>query len=342
MKHSKTLLFLIAASVLLSCSGSKTERDADNGAPDIETQTEVENQDPLMYYTNVAYMADVDVDSIIDVENETFKSPMDIEKFLSLHETRIVDFLDPDADHTSSDVEALRLLNRILRMDYFSYSTPLDEWTWYQAVNVAIAQYCDQTQQSPSHDRCIEDMVRVVADYEDGPQMMLNQYAGFLAVIAKYRSNEAYDQLFAAVPDSELNNLLFVEQHMWVDLRKYVEEWYVEHKQSYGWYSMLPLEIAGQQQRVNAFRTQCLHSEQMLFLDSAPYKQQYTTVRASVWKQWLSHAGSKQQPIQEAFDAWYEARTKIKSLLNEQDAKAYDCITADLHAFLLLGDPEYE
>ena len=309
-------------------------------------------------------------DSIAYIENAVLKSNITAEDLLGLAEVhsvedRLFDYNNEQKtldnpeyakEHmvTHRDCSALRLINRIMRMNELvkQNGKANDKLQWAIAVNAAIDTFLVE-EPTICKDQAFEEIERVTSKFSSDTQTEMNYISYIDATLDYYRTIEAYRQWLQAVP-KDIRALAQEEYEAWHDLNDARFNLWNDVSYCREWYSMKPLEIEGYYSNLSENRRAELDVERDIILNGKLYKQKGETVTAKEWERWIadnsvpedldmlekndtripsdSIVTDRVNTLKTTFAKWLKARQDLAAALPKEQGDSYDYLTADMHS----------
>lgn len=298
---------------IVACSG-KTENNAAN-------QPE-----------SVAVMSDEQTTAEQPVAATATENPLLAAEVQEMYELSMSDADDEQKQKT------MHLVNRIMSMLNATQDQPELEWLWYDAVNVAMQEYATAAGRKADVASVLADINEILAPLSAGAQFEMNQYAYIDSNLKLYETLGAYHALQNSAKDAEMKSLIYAEFVAWCAWRNDLQKKYTEYDLGDDWYSMKPMEISSNYYYLCDQRLKMLQEEQRLWAGKTDYQQRQATVKGSQWNEWLEPLGDFAAEMKESFGNWRDVRVKIQKQLGGEAGKAYDKMTADLHAMALIRE----
>ena len=351
-----TIAILFSASVLFLACGGRSASSPDNDVNPRDTVNVPEG------YTGE--------DSIAYIENAVLKSNISAEDLLGLAEVhsvedRLFDYNNEEkaADNpeyakehivTHRDSSALRLVNRIMRMNELvkQNGKANDKLQWAVAVNAAIDTFFVE-EPTIRKDQAFEEIERVTSKFSSDTQSEMNFISYIYATLDYYKTIEAYRQWLQAVP-KDIRALAQEEYEAWHDLNDARFNLWNDVSYRREWYSMKPLEIEGYYTNLSENRRAELNVERDIILNGKLYKQKGQTVTAKEWEKWIadnsvpedldmmekndtripsdSIVTDRVNTLKTTFARWLKARQDLAAVLPKEQGDSYDYLTADMHS----------
>lgn len=351
-----TIAILFSASVLFLACGGRSASSPDNDVNPRDTVNVPEG------YTGE--------DSIAYIENAVLKSNISAEDLLGLAEVhsvedRLFDYNNEEKaednpgyakEHivTHRDSSALRLVNRIMRMNELvkQNGKANDKLQWAVAVNAAIDTFFVE-EPTIRKDQAFEEIERVTSKFSSDTQSEMNFISYIYATLDYYKTIEAYRQWLQAVP-KDIRALAQEEYEAWHDLNDARFNLWNDVSYRREWYSMKPLEIEGYYTNLSENRRAELNVERDIILNGKLYKQKGQTVTAKEWEKWIadnsvpedldmmekndtripsdSIVTDRVNTLKTTFARWLKARQDLAAALPKEQGDSYDYLTADMHS----------
>ena len=351
-----TIAILFSASVLFIACGGRSASSPDNDVNPRDTVNVPEG------YTGE--------DSIAYIENAVLKSNISAEDLLGLAEVhsvedRLFDYNNEEKaednpeyakEHivTHRDSSALRLVNRIMRMNELvkQNGKANDKLQWAVAVNAAIDTFFVE-EPTIHKDQAFEEIERVTSKFSSDTQSEMNFISYIYATLDYYKTIEAYRQWLQAVP-KDIRALAQEEYEAWHDLNDARFNLWNDVSYRREWYSMKPLEIEGYYTNLSENRRAELNVERDIILNGKLYKQKGQTVTAKEWEKWIadnsvpedldmmekndtripsdSIVTDRVNTLKTTFARWLKARQDLAAALPKEQGDSYDYLTADMHS----------
>ena len=351
-----TIAILFSASVLFIACGGRSASSPDNDVNPRDTVNVPEG------YTGE--------DSIAYIENAVLKSNISAEDLLGLAvvdsvEDRLFDYNNEEKaednpeyakEHivTHRDSSALRLVNRIMRMNELvkQNGKANDKLQWAVAVNAAIDTFFVE-EPTIRKDQAFEEIERVTSKFSSDTQSEMNFISYIYATLDYYKTIEAYRQWLQAVP-KDIRALAQEEYEAWHDLNDARFNLWNDVSYRREWYSMKPLEIEGYYTNLSENRRAELDVERDIILNGKLYKQKGQTVTAKEWEKWIadnsvpedldmmekndtripsdSIVTDRVNMLKTTFARWLKARQDLAAALPKEQGDSYDYLTADMHS----------
>ena len=351
-----TIAILFSASVLFIACGGRSASSPDNDVNPRDTVNVPEG------YTGE--------DSISYIENAVLKSNISAEDLLGLAEVhsvedRLFDYNNEEKaednpeyakEHivTHRDSSALRLVNRIMRMNELvkQNGKANDKLQWAVAVNAAIDTFFVE-EPTIRKDQAFEEIERVTSKFSSDTQSEMNFISYIYATLDYYKTIEAYRQWLQAVP-KDIRALAQEEYEAWHDLNDARFNLWNDVSYRREWYSMKPLEIEGYYTNLSENRRAELNVERDIILNGKLYKQKGQTVTAKEWEKWIadnsvpedldmmekndtripsdSIVTDRVNTLKTTFARWLKARQDLAAALPKEQGDSYDYLTADMHS----------
>ena len=351
-----TIAILFSASVLFLACGGRSASSPDNDVNPRDTVNVPEG------YTGE--------DSIAYIENAVLKSNISAEDLLGLAEVhsvedRLFDYNNEEKaednpeyakEHivTHRDSSALRLVNRIMRMNELvkQNGKANDKLQWAVAVNAAIDTFFVE-EPTIRKDQAFEEIERVTSKFSSDTQSEMNFISYIYATLDYYKTIEAYRQWLQAVP-KDIRALAQEEYEAWHDLNDARFNLWNDVSYRREWYSMKPLEIEGYYTNLSENRRAELDVECDIILNGKLYKQKGQTVTAKEWEKWIadnsvpedldmlekndtripsdSIVTDRVNTLRTTFARWLKARQDLAAALPKEQGDSYDYLTADMHS----------
>lgn len=351
-----TIAILFSASVLFIACGGRSASSPDNDVNPRDTVNVPEG------YTGE--------DSIAYIENAVLKSNISAEDLLGLAEVhsvedRLFDYNNEEKaednpkyakEHivTHRDSSALRLVNRIMRMNELvkQNGKANDKLQWAVAVNAAIDTFFVE-EPTIRKDQAFEEIERVTSKFSSDTQSEINFISYIYATLDYYKTIEAYRQWLQAVP-KDIRALAQEEYEAWHDLNDARFNLWNDVSYRREWYSMKPLEIEGYYTNLSENRRAELDVERDIILNGKLYKQKGQTVTAKEWEKWIadnsvpedldmmekndtripsdSIVTDRVNMLKTTFARWLKARQDLAAALPKEQGDSYDYLTADMHS----------
>ncbi len=351
-----TIAILFSASVLFIACGGRSASSPDNDVNPRDTVNVPEG------YTGE--------DSIAYIENAVLKSNISAEDLLGLAEVhsvedRLFDYNNEEKaednpeyakEHivTHRDSSALRLVNRIMRMNELvkQNGKANDKLQWAVAVNAAIDTFFVE-EPTIRKDQAFEEIERVTSKFSSDTQSEMNFISYIYATLDYYKTIEAYRQWLQAVP-KDIRALAQEEYEAWHDLSDARFNLWNDVSYRREWYSMKPLEIEGYYTNLSENRRAELNVERDIILNGKLYKQKGQTVTAKEWEKWIadnsvpedldmmekndtripsdSIVTDRVNTLKTTFARWLKARQDLAAALPKEQGDSYDYLTADMHS----------
>ena len=351
-----TIAILFSASVLFIACGGRSASSPDNDVNPRDTVNVPEG------YTGE--------DSIAYIENAVLKSNITAEDLLGLAEVHSVEDMLFDYNNeekaednpeyakehivTHRDSSALRLVNRIMRMNELvkKNGKANDKLQWAVAVNAAIDTFFVE-EPTIRKDQAFEEIERVTSKFSFDTQSEMNFISYIYATLDYYKTIEAYRQWLQAVP-KDIRALAQEEYEAWHDLNDARFNLWNDVSYRREWYSMKPLEIEGYYTNLSENRRAELDVERDIILNGKLYKQKGQTVTAKEWEKWIadnsvpedldmmekndtripsdSIVTDRVNMLKTTFARWLKARQDLAAALPKEQGDSYDYLTADMHS----------
>ena len=351
-----TIAILFSASVLFIACGGRSASSPDNDVNPRDTVNVPEG------YTGE--------DSIAYIENAVLKSNISAEDLLGLAEVhsvedRLFDYNNEEKaednpeyakEHivTHRDSSALRLVNRIMRMNELvkQNGKANDKLQWAVAVNAAIDTFFVE-EPTIRKDQAFEEIERVTSKFSSDTQSEMNFISYIYATLDYYKTIEAYRQWLQAVP-KDIRALAQEEYEAWHDLNDARFNLWNDVSYRREWYSMKSLEIEGYYTNLSENRRAELNVERDIILNGKLYKQKGQTVTAKEWEKWIadnsvpedldmmekndtripsdSIVTDRVNTLKTTFARWLKARQDLAAALPKEQGDSYDYLTADMHS----------
>ena len=351
-----TIAILFSASVLFIACGGRSASSPDNDVNPRDTVNVPEG------YTGE--------DSIAYIENAVLKSNISAEDLLGLAEVhsvedRLFDYNNEEKaednpeyakEHivTHRDSSALRLVNRIMRMNELvkQNGKANDKLQWAVAVNAAIDTFFVE-EPTIRKDQAFEEIERVTSKFSSDTQSEMNFISYIYATLDYYKTIEAYRQWLQAVP-KDIRALAQEEYEAWHDLNDARFNLWNDVSYRREWYSMKPLEIEGYYTNLSENGRAELNVERDIILNGKLYKQKGQTVTAKEWEKWIadnsvpedldmmekndtripsdSIVTDRVNTLKTTFARWLKARQDLAAALPKEQGDSYDYLTADMHS----------
>ena len=351
-----TISILFFASVLFIACGGRSASNSDN---------DVNPRDTVM--VPEGYTGE---DSIAYIENAVLKSNFTVEDLLGLAEVhfvedRLFDYNNEEKaednpeyakEHivTHRDSSALRLINRIMRMNELvkQNGKANDKLQWAIAVNAAIDTFL-VNEPTIRKDQAFEEIERVMSKFSSDTQTEMNFISYIYATLDYYRTIDAYRQWLQAVP-KDIRQLAQEEYEAWHDLNDARFNLWNDVSYTREWYSMKPLEIEGYYTNLSENRRAELDVERDIILNGKIYRQKGETVTAKEWEKWIadnsmpedlemlekndtripsdSIVTDRVNTLKTTFARWLKARQDLAAALPKEQDDSYDYLTADMHS----------
>ena len=298
-----TISILFSASVLFVACGGRSASGSDSDVNPRDTVKVPEG------YTGE--------DSIAYIENAVLKSNI----FDYNNEEKAEDNPEYAKEHivTHRDSSALRLVNRIMRMNELvkKNGKANDKLQWAIAVNAAIDTFL-VNEPTIRKGQVFEEIERVTSKFSSDTQSEMNFISYIYATLDYYRSIEAYRQWLQAIP-KDIRQLAQEEYEAWHDLND---------------------------ARFNLWND--------VSLNGKAYKQKGQTVTAKEWEKWIadnsvpedldmlekndtripsdSIVTDRVNTLKTTFARWLKARQALAAALPKEQGDSYDYLTADMHS----------
>ena len=351
-----TIAILFSASVLFIACGGRSASSPDN---DVNPQDTVNVPEGYTGEDSIAY-----------IENAVLKSNISAEDLLGLAEVhsvedRLFDYNNEEKaednpeyakEHivTHRDSSALRLVNRIMRMNELvkQNGKANDKLQWAVAVNAAIDTFFVE-EPTIRKDQAFEEIERVTSKFSSDTQSEMNFISYIYATLDYYKTIEAYRQWLQAVP-KDIRALAQEEYEAWHDLNDARFNLWNDVSYRREWYSMKPLEIEGYYTNLSENRRAELNVERDIILNGKLYKQKGQTVTAKEWEKWIadnsvpedldmmekndtripsdSIVTDRVNTLKTTFARWLKARQDLAAALPKEQGDSYDYLTADMHS----------
>lgn len=351
-----TIAILFSASVLFIACGGRSASSPDN---DVNPQDTVNVPEGYTGEDSIAY-----------IENAVLKSNISAEDLLGLAEVhsvedRLFDYNNEEKaednpeyakEHivTHRDSSALRLVNRIMRMNELvkQNGKANDKLQWAVAVNAAIDTFFVE-EPTIRKDQAFEEIERVTSKFSSDTQSEMNFISYIYATLDYHKTIEAYRQWLQAVP-KDIRALAQEEYEAWHDLNDARFNLWNDVSYRREWYSMKPLEIEGYYTNLSENRRAELNVERDIILNGKLYKQKGQTVTAKEWEKWIadnsvpedldmmekndtripsdSIVTDRVNTLKTTFARWLKARQDLAAALPKEQGDSYDYLTADMHS----------
>lgn len=305
-------------------------------------------------------------DSIAYIENDVFQSPISAADLLSLTEVHTVEerlyrfnyHIPEEANEylpNKADSAALRLANRVMRMNYLVIinGNAADELQFAIAVNAAIDSF-HIAEPSIPRDSILDEVIRVIDKFSVGFQEEINFQSYVSATIDYYRTIESYRQLISNSP-TNLSPLLQKEYEAWHELNNARFAFWNDLSYTWGWYSMRPMETENYYENLSANRRAELQIEREIIEDRKPYFRQGKKVSNREWKRWvIEHSfpidadpheidsipeeelvNQRVGSLENTLSKWLAARHDVAKALSNEQRKSYENLTVDMHCRMI-------
>ena len=321
-----TISILFSASVLfVACGG----RSASNSDSDVNPRDTVKVPEGYTGEDSIAY-----------IENAVLKSNITAEDLLGLAEVHSVEGMIFDYNNeekaednpeyakehivTHRDSSALRLVNRIMRMNELvkKNGKANDKLQWAIAVNAAIDTFL-VNEPTIRKGQVFEEIERVTSKFSSDTQSEMNFISYIYATLDYYRSIEAYRQWLQAVP-KDIRQLAQEEYEAWHDLNDARLNLWNDVSYRREWYSMKPLEIEGYYTNLAENRRAELDVERDIILNML--EKNDTRIPSD------SIVTDRVNTLKTTFARWLKARQALAATLPKEQGDSYDYLTADMHS----------
>ena len=321
-----TISILFSASVLFVACGGRSASGSDSDVNPRDTVKVPEG------YTGE--------DSIAYIENAVLKSNITAEDLLGLAEVHSVEGMIFDYNNeekaednpeyakehivTHRDSSALRLVNRIMRMNELvkKNGKAYDKLQWAIAVNAAIDTFL-VNEPTIRKGQVFEEIERVTSKFSSDTQSEMNFISYIYATLDYYRSIEAYRQWLQAVP-KDIRQLAQEEYEAWHDLNDARLNLWNDVSYRREWYSMKPLEIEGYYTNLSENRRAELDVERDIILNML--EKNDTRIPSD------SIVTDRVNTLKTTFARWLKARQALAATLPKEQGDSYDYLTADMHS----------
>ncbi len=321
-----TISILFSASVLFVACGGRSASGSDSDVNPRDTVKVPEG------YTGE--------DSIAYIENAVLKSNITAEDLLGLAEVHSVEGMLFDYNNeekaednpeyakehivTHRDSSALRLVNRIMRMNELvkKNGKAYDKLQWAIAVNAAIDTFL-VNEPTIRKGQVFEEIERVTSKFSSDTQSEMNFISYIYATLDYYRSIEAYRQWLQAVP-KDIRQLAQEEYEAWHDLNDARFNLWNDVSYRREWYSMKPLEIEGYYTNLSENRRAELDVERDIILNML--EKNDTRIPSD------SIVTDRVNTLKTTFARWLKARQALAATLPKEQGDSYDYLTADMHS----------
>ena len=321
-----TISILFSASVLFVACGGRSASGSDSDVNPRDTVKVPEG------YTGE--------DSIAYIENAVLKSNITAEDLLGLAEVHSVEGMLFDYNNeekaednpeyakehivTHRDSSALRLVNRIMRMNELvkKNGKANDKLQWAIAVNAAIDTFL-VNEPTIRKGQVFEEIERVTSKFSSDTQSEMNFISYIYATLDYYRSIEAYRQWLQAVP-KDIRQLAQEEYEAWHDLNDARFNLWNDVSYRREWYSMKPLEIEGYYTNLSENRRAELDVERDIILNML--EKNDTRIPSD------SIVTDRVNTLKTTFARWLKARQALAATLPKEQGDSYDYLTADMHS----------
>ena len=321
-----TISILFSASVLFVACGGRSASGSDSDVNPRDTVKVPEG------YTGE--------DSIAYIENAVLKSNITAEDLLGLAEVHSVEGMIFDYNNeekaednpeyakehivTHRDSSALRLVNRIMRMNELvkKNGKANDKLQWAIAVNAAIDTFL-VNEPTIRKGQVFEEIERVTSKFSSDTQSEMNFISYIYATLDYYRSIEAYRQWLQAVP-KDIRQLAQEEYEAWHDLNDARLNLWNDVSYRREWYSMKPLEIEGYYTNLSENRRAELDVERDIILNML--EKNDTRIPSD------SIVTDRVNTLKTTFARWLKARQALAATLPKEQGDSYDYLTADMHS----------
>lgn len=279
-------------------------------------------------------------DSIAYIENAVLKSNITAEDLLGLAEVHSVEGMLFDYNNeekaednpeyakehivTHRDSSALRLVNRIMRMNELvkKNGKANDKLQWAITVNAAIDTFL-VNEPTIRKGQVFEEIERVTSKFSSDTQSEMNFISYIYATLDYYRSIEAYRQWLQAVP-KDIRQLTQEEYEAWHDLNDARFNLWNDVSYRREWYSMKPLEIEGYYTNLSENRRAELDVERDIILNML--EKNDTRIPSD------SIVTDRVNTLKTTFARWLKARQALAATLPKEQGDSYDYLTADMHS----------
>ena len=321
-----TISILFSACVLfVACGG----RSASNSDSDVNPRDTVKVPEGYTGEDSIAY-----------IENAVLKSNITAEDLLGLAEVHSVEGMLFDYNNeekaednpeyakehivTHRDSSALRLVNRIMRMNELvkKNGKANDKLQWAIAVNAAIDTFL-VNEPTIRKGQVFEEIERVTSKFSSDTQSEMNFISYIYATLDYYRSIEAYRQWLQAVP-KDIRQLAQEEYEAWHDLNDARLNLWNDVSYRREWYSMKPLEIEGYYTNLSENRRAELDVERDIILNML--EKNDTRIPSD------SIVTDRVNTLKTTFARWLKARQALAATLPKEQGDSYDYLTADMHS----------
>lgn len=305
-------------------------------------------------------------DSIAYIENEVFQSPISAADLLSLAEVHTVEerlyrfnyYIPEEANEylpNKADSAALRLANRVMRMNYLVIinGNAADKLQFAIAVNAAIDSFHIAVPSIP-RDSILDEVIHVIDKFSVGFQEEINFQSYVSATIDYYRTIESYRQLISNSP-TNLSPLLQKEYEAWHELNNARFAFWNDLSYTWGWYSMRPMETENYYENLSANRRAELQIEREIIEERKPYFRQGKKVSNREWKRWvIEHSfpidadpheiesipeeelvNQRVGSLENTLSKWLAARHDVAKALSNEQRKSYENLTVDMHCRMI-------
>ena len=321
-----TISILFSASVLFVACGGRSASGSDSDVNPRDTVKVPEG------YTGE--------DSIAYIENAVLKSNITAEDLLGLAEVHSVEGMLFDYNNeekaednpeyakehivTHRDSSALRLVNRIMRMNELvkKNGKANDKLQWAIAVNAAIDTFL-VNEPTIRKGQVFEEIERVTSKFSSDTQSEMNFISYIYATLDYYRSIEAYRQWLQAVP-KDIRQLAQEEYEAWHDLNDARFNLWNDVSYRREWYSMKPLEIEGYYTNLSENRRAELDVERDIILNML--EKNDTRIPSD------SIVTDRVNTLKTTFARWLKARQDLAAALPREQGDSYDYLTADMNS----------
>ena len=351
-----TISILFSASVLFVACGGRSASNSDNDVnprDTVKVPEEYTGEDSIAYIENAVLKSNITAEDLLGLADVHSVEDM---LFDYNNEEKAEDNPEYAKEHivTHRDSSALRLVNRIMRMNELvkKNGKANDKLQWAIAVNAAIDTFL-VNEPTIRKDQAFEEIERVTSKFSSDTQTEMNFISYIYATLDFYRTIEAYRQWLQAVP-KDIRALAQEEYEAWHDLNDARFNLWNDVSYRREWYSMKPLEIEGYYTNLSENRRAELDVERDIILNGKAYKQKGQTVTAKEWEKWIadnsvpedldmlekndtripsdSIVTDRVNTLKTTFARWLKARQDLAAALPKEQGDSYDYLTADMHS----------
>lgn len=330
-------IFLFVAATLSCCTPSAKVGGYSSNSEESYVVVKQEKSDSVEKY-----------DILKDMYRFEDSCQLKVQRLLDAKYDYCLSLYNPDTIHTTKELAALELINKMCGMRSISHS----DWQWMLACDNAFDEYRLNVGRDEPISIILEEVNKIITPFSDSGIISLMDRSVYpWQSIMLYQMMNGYREIIINENDMQLQNKIFIELKEWTKFCDATYDFYADYGCAWGqngreYFFNVGLSRAS----LYSVRKAQLEIERNIILNNEAYKLKNPVIKSSKWKTKLDSIANINtadvygyedynlknpseiaQAISTSFTTWHKARIDVMKCLEKNKAKSYDNMTSDIH-----------